>query len=157
MTVLYRKFQNMVTGSATAGQWYGKAISLGRVSTKELAREISAATTLTYPDVIAVLTAMTEVMGNHLRASQTVDLEGIGAFKVGIKTAPAPTKDAFTAKNIQSYHINYLPVRHFLVTGTNDAGYHTGTYTKDLLEGIKAREAPRNLYGKEPKKKKKKS
>lgn len=155
MSLLYRKYQNNNKKSTTTGKWYGRAVIINHISTKDLAHEVAASTTVTYTDVIAVLTGLTETIGQHLRNSESVTLEGLGNFRVGIKTRPADDVDAFNAKNIQAYHINYRPVRHFIANGqVSQKGFPKGMYAKDLLHGITAKEAPKNLYGKESKKKK---
>ena len=153
MAILYKKYQNKNDKSKTYGKWYGKAVIVGNISTKELAREIASATTVTYTDVIAVLSATAEVLGNHLRNSQSVTLDDIGTFKVGPSTTPAADVDSFGGNNISGYRINYAPIRHFIVRGVNNKGNRTGIFKHDLLEGITAREAPKNLYGKDGKKK----
>lgn len=152
MSLLYRKFQNKNKKSTTYNQWYGQAMVINHVSTKDLAREIASATTVTCTDVIAVLSGLTEAMGRHLCNSDSVTLDGIGTFKVGMQTKPAKAARSFTAKNIHSYHINYRPVRHFVANGqVTQKGFPRGMYAKDLLDGITAKEAPKNLYGKRKK------
>lgn len=144
MAIRYRKLQNKREGSKTFGKWYGRAVMLDTISTKELAREISHSTTVTYSDVVAVLTEMGVVMKNHLQNSHRVVLDGIGAFKVGLRTAPAETSGEFTGNNIKGYRINYQPEVRFNATGVNEKGNRTGFYIKDFLEGVVAREVPKN-------------
>lgn len=153
MAILYKKYQNKNDKSKTYGKWYGKAVIVGNISTKELAREIASATTVTYTDVIAVLSATAEVLGNHLCNSQSVTLGDIGTFKVGPSTTPAADVDSFGGNNISGYRINYQPEKHFVPRGVNEKGNRVGVFINDLLEGITAKEAPKNLYGKDAKKK----
>lgn len=153
MSVLYRKFQNKNKKSATYGKWYGRTVVINHISTKDLAHEVAAATTVTVTDVVAVLTGITETIGKHLRNSESVTLEGLGSFRVGFKTKPADDVDAFNAKNIYGYRINYRPVQHFIANGeVSKKGFRKGAYAKDLLDGITASEAPPNPFGKETKK-----
>jgi predicted histone-like DNA-binding protein len=151
MAIFYRKVQNNRTASSTFGQWYGRAVILDVVSTKELAEEISHATTVTYADVLAVLTETSVFMKKHLQNSQKVVLDGIGSFRVGLKTKPAETSAEFDSSKIAGYHIVYSPERNFNVTGVNDKGNRTGFYVKKLLEGVTAKEAPKNDVKDEPK------
>ena len=144
MAVLYRKYQNMNPNSKTHKKWYGKFVGLGVVTTKMLAQEIAHSTTVTYADVIAVLAEMSECMKRHLQNSQRVDLDGIGQFKVGLRTRPADTAAEFTAANISGYRINYQPEVHFVLS-SSDGKTRNGYYAKELLDGVTAREAPKYM------------
>lgn len=144
MAISYRKVQNKQTSSRTFGKWYGRAIIMDEISTKKLAEEISHSTTVTYADVCAVLAGMSNAMRGHLQNSHKVTLDGIGSFRVGLKTLPADNSSEFDSTKIAGYHIVYTPEKHFTTTGSNEAGNRTGFYTADLLVGITAKEAPKN-------------
>lgn len=153
MAIRYRKVQNKRAASSTFGKWYGRAIIMDVISTKALAEEISHATTVTYADVLAVLTETAVFMKGHLLNSQKVVLDGIGSFRVGISTKPAETSAEFDGSKIAGYHIVYTPEKRFNPTGVNDKGNRTGFYVKNLLNGVTAKEAPKNDVKDEPKKK----
>ncbi len=142
MAVLYRKYENKNSASSTVGKWYGRSLVLNEISTKELAEEISHSTTVTYADVVAVLAETCEKFKDHLQNSEKVVLDGLGSFRVGMKTAPADTAGEFTANNITGYRVIFRPEVTFTATGVNEDGNRTGFYTKTLLSGISAKEAP---------------
>ena len=144
MAIRYRKVQNKRQGSATFGKWYGKAVIMDVISTKDLAAEISHSTTVTYADVIAVLAETAVAMKNHLQNSQKVVLDGIGSFRVGLATKPAESSADFDSSKVAGYRIVYAPERRFNATGSNENGNRTGFYVKDLLEGVSTKEAPKN-------------
>ncbi|MBM6992913.1 MAG: HU family DNA-binding protein [Prevotella sp.] len=144
MAICYRKVQNTSAGSKTFGKWYGRSVIIDTVSTKQLAEEISHSTTVTYADVCAVLAAMSTAMKGHLQNSHKVVLDGIGSFRVGLKTLPAATSADFDSSKIAGYRIIYGPEKHFNATGSNEMGNRTGFFIKDLLSGISAKEAPKN-------------
>lgn len=145
MAVLYRKYQNNNESSKTYGKWYGRSVVINTVSTADLAEEISHATTVTKADILAVLAETTQVMKSHLQNSDKVVLDGLGSFKVGLTTAAANTSADFGAQNITGYHINYAPEVHFVTNGQVSAsGHRMGSFVKDLLDGISAKEAPKN-------------
>ena len=60
------------------GKWYGRAVKAGEVTTKDLARIISANNSVTESDVHAVIFALVQEMKHHLRDGQTVVLDGFG-------------------------------------------------------------------------------
>ena len=100
MSVLYRKYQDLRNGSTNYGKWYGKAVTLNNVTTKELAEEIAHSTTATYADTLAVLNELSVVLKKHLLNSDRVEIDGIGAFKVGLCTAAANTAADFGALSL---------------------------------------------------------
>ena len=105
MSIRYRIVQNKMRGTANFGKWYGRAVIFDEVSTKELATEISHSTTVTYADVLAVLTELLRQMSVHLQNSQRVVLDGVGAFKVGLRTNLTEKSDSFTLANLKGYPI----------------------------------------------------
>lgn len=80
MSVRYKKVMGKGVGSPVANKWYGRAVSMGRVKTADLAEEISHSTTVTRADIMAVLIELTQVMKKHLQNSMTVELDGLGDF-----------------------------------------------------------------------------
>ena len=146
MSVRYRKVQEKREGNKNYGKWYGRAIVLNNVSTKELAEEIAHSTTATYADTLAVLNELSVALRRHLLNSDRVEIEGIGAFKVGIKSAPANTSAEFGAQNVKGYRINYQPFKRFVPNGqVTDRNRRAGNFVMNLLEGVTVQEAPKNF------------
>ena len=139
MAIRFNVYQNKITGSKTFGKWYGRAISMGTVTTRQLAEEISHSTTVTRGDVAAVLIELFNVMKAHLQNSQTVQLDDIGSFKVAFSSAPADKEADFSANNIKKYRVTYRPVTTFVANGDVTAtGRRSGFYVKSLLNGVTA-------------------
>lgn len=144
MAICYRKVQEKRESNDNYGKWYARSVVMEVVSTKQLAEEISHATTVTYADVLAVLAETAAIMKGHLQNSHKVVLDGIGSFRVGINTKPAEKSADFDSSKVVGYHIVYAPERKFTVRGFNEKGNRTGFFTKNLLQGITAKEAPKN-------------
>ena len=146
MSVRYRKVQEKREGNKNYGKWYGRAIVLNNVTTKELAEEISHSTTATLSDTLAVLNELSVALRRHLLNSDRVEIEGIGAFKVGIRSAPANTSADFGAQNVKSYRVNYQPFKRFVPNGqVTDNNRRAGNFVMNLLEGVTVQEAPKNF------------
>ena len=146
MSVRYRKVQEKREGNKNYGKWYGRAIVLNNVTTKELAEEISHSTTATLSDTLAVLNELSVALRRHLLNSDRVEIEGIGAFKVGIRTVAAATSADFGAQNVMSYRINYQPFKRFVPNGqVTDHNRRAGNFVMNLLEGVTVQEAPKNF------------
>lgn len=142
MSIRYRKVQNKITGSLSEGKWYAKAVSLATVDTKGLAEEISHSTTVTRADIMAVIIELVESMKRHLLSSEKVQLDGLGSFRVGIKSVATENKDDFNATKIRGYRVIFAPEVTYTPTGVNEKGNRTGFYTKALIDGATAAEMP---------------
>ncbi len=143
MSIRYKKLQFKTEGMSAYKKWYAKALSMGQVSTRDLAEEISHSTTVTRSDIMAVLIELFEAMKRHLQNSQTVTLDEIGSFRVGVKSKAADTAEDLTASSIYGYRIIYSPDVKFVPNGQVSAkGKRKGTFVKCLLDGVTAEELP---------------
>lgn len=134
---IVRKYKDSKVQDKANNHWFARAIQVGEVSTNEVCEQIGYATTVTAADVKAVVKALGKVMHDNLINSYSCRLDGLGLFKVGIKTVGAETPAEFTAtSNIEGVHINFYPARK-----VNTA---TGVHTIDLLQGLKIQETPEN-------------
>ena len=139
MSIRFKKQQIKMKNSKSFGKWYGRAVSMGHITMKNLTEEISHSTTVTQADIMAVLSELSHVMKAHLQDSKTVVLDGIGSFQVGINSTLADKEAGFTANNIKRYHILYKPEVKFVANGNiTGKGHRSGTYVKTLLNGITA-------------------
>lgn len=142
MSVRYKKFQNKLKDSKTYDKWYGRAVTLGTVTTANLAEEISHSTTVTRADIMAVLIELAEAMRRHMLNSQSVQLDGIGTFRVGINSVPADTEAEFKANNIKNFRIIYTAGRAAVASYLGNDGKSKKVYVKNLLNGATAEELP---------------
>lgn len=140
MAILYRKVQNKIEGTKGYQSWYGRAVILDEISTDQLCEEIAHSTTVTEADVRAVFAELKIKMRDHMISSQRVTLDGIGSFKVGLKTSPTEKKEDFNANCIKGYRIIFQPETTFTPTGVNRKGNRVGFRTKNLLEGASVQE-----------------
>ena len=134
---IVRTYKDPKVQDKANNHWFARAIQVGEVSTNEVCEQVSYATTVTSADVKAVVKALGKVMRDNLLNSYSCRLDGLGLFKVGVKTVGAETASDFTATaNIDGCHINFYPARK-----VNTA---TGVHTIDLLKGLKIQETPEN-------------
>ena len=139
MSVRYKAQKTTLKDPKYNGKYYGRAVSLGHVTTEQLAEEISHSTTVTKADIFAVLTELSHFIKEHLQNSMSVDLAGIGSFRVGLKSSLANDEKSFTANNIKRFQIVYSPEVKFVANGkVGEGGRRLGTYVKSLLDGITA-------------------
>lgn len=111
MSIYYRKVRDNRPDSSTYGMWFGKAVNMGTLTTEQLAKNIAWSTTVTEPDVLAVLKAAAHIIEETVNMSQKVKLDNIGTLSIGLKTTGATTAEKFDSNNIVGFRINFLPER----------------------------------------------
>ena len=105
MSVVYRLTQDNRKESKTKGKWYARALHTGVIDIEGLANIMQANCTLKKSDILAVIAELVDVMRAQLQNSQKVVLDGLGSFKVGLKTKPADTStDFYSSKKTLLVH-----------------------------------------------------
>ena len=135
--ISYRLYQENRRNSPNRGKWYARAIhSKEAISTKELAKKIEANVSVKHADVVAVLSELSVVMTDFMQNGMKVKLEGIGQFKINLKSTAADTAADFTAgKHIVGSRVNFFPE-------TSIDGNHKRR--KAFLDGVRFYETPKN-------------
>lgn len=105
--VYEREFKKF--GSAPEKGAIATAKSVGVVSVKELAADISDRCSLHRSDVIAVLDALSVVAMSYLTKGFSVRLGELGSFSTSIKCALAPSKEEFKPELIRGANIRFTP------------------------------------------------
>lgn len=94
------------------GKWYPVATTIGKpVTTKEVARRLSALSSLSTGDVISVLDLLGGVLGQFMNEGRTVKLEGVGTFYYTIDAEGngVDTADEVSAKQITGTRVRFIP------------------------------------------------
>ena len=141
MAVLYKLYQDNRDNSKHKGEWYARAKTLDTVTLNEIAQRIQDNTTAKKADALAVLTEMVEVVRDYLQKSYRVKIDGLGAFKMSLRTSPASTAKEFSAsKNIKSMRALFQ----------EDVSIDkNGKRNYSLSSGASAKELPKNAVGEE--------
>ena len=71
------------------------------VSSKELAQEISERSSLTQGDVYGSLSALSDVIKNHLLLGNSIKLDGIGTISLSITSEPSDEEDKVNARTLK--------------------------------------------------------
>lgn len=140
MAVHYRLYQNNNSKSEQYKKWYGRSVSLGTVTTYDLAADIEANCTVKRADILAVLSELVVSMKKELQNSLRVKLDGFGSFKIGLSTTGTDTAKEFNARhNVKGMRILFLPELR------TDA---SGRRTRTFLDGCRVAELPVNAVDK---------
>lgn len=141
MSVFYKLYQDNKENSKNKGKWYARAVSTETVDINALANIMQQNCTVKKSDILAVLAELVEVMQQQLQSSKRVKLDGLGAFRIGLKTTPAESAKEFNAaKNVVGTRVLFQPY-----TRINK----DRTRVKALLNGCSVRELPVNDVDKE--------
>lgn len=106
----YRLVQDKSSNPKKSGKWYAKAVVTETIELDDLSTRIQANCTAKKSDVQAVLSELIEVMATELQNGRRVKLNGFGAFKVGLTSRGAESKDKFEVqKHIKGLHIIFQP------------------------------------------------
>ena len=104
MAVNFKIYQSNRKGN-TNGKFYARAAHRETINTKDLAEVMQNNSTVKRSDIVAVLTELSEVLRQELQRSNKVHIDGIGTFKVGIRSKGAKTAKEFNATdNIVGSH-----------------------------------------------------
>ena len=138
MAIKYKLYQDNRAESKNRGKWYARAIyPKTPKNTKDLAQMIQDNVSVKRADVIAVLDELVNVMKLWLQESYRVSLDGLGSFKIGLKTKPADTaKDWSASKHLVGARVNFLP--------EIEVDAATGNRMKSLLMGLQVEETNEN-------------
>lgn len=126
----FRKVKNNRKNSPTRGMIYGRAVVNRVVHTSAIAKNITERCTVTEPDILAVINALTTEISANIAEGNKVVLDNFGSFKLGIRTSPAVNAKKFTSANIKAMYIIYSPY----------SVMDQGKRVKPMLSGIKMEE-----------------
>ena len=118
--VFYKLYQENNPKSVNVGKWYARAVAIQTIDTEGLIAKIEKLCTATDADVVAVMRALVFVMNKKLQDGYRVKLNGLGSFKIGLKTKAAESAKEFTAtKHIVGSRVNFRPETHWSAADGN--------------------------------------
>lgn len=99
MPILYEAYQGSLKNKEGKKLYYPRVVRTGRVSTAKIAKEVAEYSSLSTGDVKNALDNLVTVMTQHLQASESVALDGLGTFRIVMiaKGKGAATSDEVSA------------------------------------------------------------
>lgn len=98
--------------------FYAVVASRGTTTTRELAENISAGTTLQLPDVVAVLAALQLVICEELAKGNVVSLGSLGYLKMTMRSKGAMTGEEYKiGECLKGVNCRFITSRHLKLTG----------------------------------------
>ncbi len=95
------------------GVWYPLAQTVGQpVETKKIAQRLSAMSTVTYADVMAVLGELPGVLADYMAQGKSVRLEGLGTFRYTLSAKGVATEEEFDfQQQLRAIRVSFTPTR----------------------------------------------
>lgn len=90
-------------------RYYAQAQASGDVNIREMSDRIQRSCTVTRADVVAVLTALEDVIVDALSAGEIVRLGDLGAFQIGLSGKGADAEEKYDVSLISKARINFRP------------------------------------------------
>ena len=93
MAVLYKPYQSNLPTSDGDYLYHPRVVIVSNVSTDQIAEEIAAYSSLTSGDTKNVIDNLITVMATHLQASESVTLDGLGTFRMSMRSSGNGVED----------------------------------------------------------------
>lgn len=142
MAILYKAFQPILEDKNGNRLFYPRVVLKGNVTTDKIAEEIAEYCSLTKGDTKNALDNLIRVMTTHLQASESVTLDGLGTFRIvmksggnGVKTADevSPTQSKLTVRFLPATtrNLNRTVATRSMTTGARCVLYTGDTTASD--------------------------
>ena len=120
--------------SKLTGKWTVSSVSVSQYNSKRLAKDIEKESTVSYTDIMAVLTSLPTVMQRYLAEGHTVKLEGIGTFYLTVQCTKTGVekKEDCSAEQITNVKVQFRPEMESPATGRK--GKRKNTLVADDLQ-----------------------
>jgi predicted histone-like DNA-binding protein len=129
MPVIYKAKQSFLANKEGKRLFHPVVNLTGNVSTTQLAKEIAAYSSLTPGDVKNTLDNLVVVVTQHLQSSESVTLDGLGTFRITLKSTGNGVETREEVSSTQAVpKVRFKPI----CSRQSD-----GSTTRSLLDGIK--------------------
>ena len=98
-------------GDTTQQPLHARVVTCGTVSTSDLAKRVTEASSFTSADIIGCLQALKDQMVNYLQMGYNVELEGLGTFSLSLTSKPIMDKKQTRAAAVSVDSLNFLPCK----------------------------------------------
>ena len=114
MAALYDLFRTPQQKGETKVRYHARSVVTGKTSTKDLIRTISKRSAFKEGVVTGVLIALEEVLRDELAAGKSVQLDGVGAFRISAKSPSVRDRHEIRAESIEFKGVVYIADKQLL-------------------------------------------
>ena len=132
MPILYEAYQSNLENKDKKKLFYPRVVRTGKVGTEQIAKEVAGYSSLSAGDVKNTIDNLVTVMTQHLQASETVSLDGLGNFRI---TMIAKGKGVETADDVSASQAKL----YMRFTSASTLNSDRTKATRSLLTGAKCK------------------
>lgn len=114
-----RKVRNPQKPTEERTQIYANAVASGKLTMEQICTNIERNSTATRGEVKGIALAFANALAKSLTEGNSVYLEDLGYFRVGLTSEGALSEEKFVETNITDKYINYQPTGKLVATRTN--------------------------------------
>ena len=136
MAALYDLFRTPQQKGETKVRYHARSVVTGKTSTKDLIRTISKRSAFKEGVVTGVLIALEEVLRDELAAGKSVQLDGVGAFRISAKSPSVRDRHEIRAESIEFKGVVYKADKQLLkkLSGTKFMRTKYSQCSEDISE-----------------------
>jgi predicted histone-like DNA-binding protein len=108
MSITLKRIERTNPQDRSQSAWYATQETSKSIDLREIAQDIQDRTTLTKADVLAVLVTLEQVLPTYLNKGFSVRLGGFGSFRISVSSAPSPTEQEVTARNVKGARVVFV-------------------------------------------------
>ena len=105
MAVLFQPYQSSIANKQGKKLFYPRVVRVSTINTAQIAKEVAEYSSLSTGDVKNTIDNLITVMGQHLQASQSVNLDGLGSFRMVMKASGKGVNTADEVSEIGRAHV----------------------------------------------------
>ena len=137
MPVLFQPYQSQLKDKNGKQLYYPRVVRTATVNTAQIAKDIAAYSSLSPGDVKNTIDNLITVMGQHLQSSVAVSLDGLGIFRMKMKSRGRGVEIADDVSASQSsLTVSFLPASTRNIDGS--------VATRSMVTGVKCVRYNRN-------------
>lgn len=112
--------KNHIKGNQAYGKWYAQVVRGTEIGVKEIADRVQSHSGISRANVMAVITALNEVVETSLKDGHTVNLGELGKFYLSIRSECVDNPEDFSvSKHVKGVVCKYVPEGHRRTTDSS--------------------------------------
>lgn len=109
--IIKKGFPGVVGGGEQ--KYYASPVYTGQTNIRKLGEKLSARSTVTKTDSIAVLTGLVDLIADELKDGKIVRLGDLGSFRISINSNGEETADGVSSRSIKKSRVLFRPAQEF--------------------------------------------
>lgn len=111
----YKVIKRGFPGAASGGpqKYYAIPVYSGEISLSQMGRKLSASSTVTKTDAVAVLSGLTDLIAEELKDGKIVRLGELGSFRISLNSNGEESVENVSSRSIKKARVLFKPGKEF--------------------------------------------